>query len=90
MFNIKDFTCIPSNQLRSLQDATYSRVWLIKPYDKFTCYNEDDLYDLEKKLNNMGCETRIARNLESGTLSVAILSVPTEQCLVVPEIKIIM
>lgn len=90
LFNVKDFKCIPSDKLKVEQETIGSKVWLIKPYDKFSCYDEDGVYELEQKLNDIGCTTRVGRNAESDTLSVVILSTPNDQCLVIPEIKIVM
>lgn len=48
----------------------------IGQYDKISCVNEDELYKINKKLNELGFKTRMGRNCDTGTLSIAVLEEP--------------
>lgn len=39
---------------------------------------ENDLYELDKELNELGFKTRMGRNCDTGTLSIAVLEEPKE------------
>ena len=38
--------------------------------------DENDLYELDKELNELGFKTRMGRNCDTGTLSIAVLEEP--------------
>ena len=38
--------------------------------------DENDLYELDKELNKLGFKTRMGRNCDTGTLSIAVLKEP--------------
>lgn len=38
--------------------------------------DENDLYELDKELNKLGFKTRMGRNCDTGTLSIAVLEEP--------------
>lgn len=91
LFTIEDIDCKPKQLVNcnlKLQKGTDCIMgWLISPYDKFSCPNEEDVYKLERKLNDMGCKTRVGRNMENGVLSVVVLEIPNDQYLLFPEIN---
>lgn len=61
--------CISSAQ----QDKKYVRVAEISKGSKIYSTDENDLYELNKELNELGFKTRMGRNCDTGTLSTAVL-----------------
>lgn len=61
------------------KDSRYVRAIRIGQYDKIYCINEDELYEVERKLNELDYKTRIGRNCDTGTLSIAILEEPERE-----------
>lgn len=57
-------------------DSKYIRVTEICAGCKLYCTDEDELYEIDKKLNELGYETRVGRNMYTGKLSIAVLKDP--------------
>lgn len=58
------------------QDKNYVRCVEVCKGSKIYGTDKDDLYELDKELNEPGFKTRIDRNCDTGTLSVMILDEP--------------
>lgn len=58
------------------KDSKYIRITEICAGCKLYCTDEDELYEIDKKLNELGYETRIGRNMYTGNLSIAVLKDP--------------
>lgn len=58
------------------ENSQYVRITRICKHDKISCVNEDELYKIDKKLNEFGFKTRMGRNCDTGTLSIAVLEEP--------------
>lgn len=82
---LKPFTIVPRNKIFKVdtgqwlcvssaqQDKKYVRVVEICKGSKIYSTDENDLYKLNKELNKLGFKTRIGRNCDTGTLSIAVL-----------------
>lgn len=82
------FTVVPRNKISKVdtdqwlyvsstqQDKKYIRVVEICKGSKIYSTDENDLYKLNKELNELGFKTRIGRNCDTGTLSIAVLEEP--------------
>ena len=55
------------------QDKRYIRAVEICKGSKIYSTDENDLYELDKELNKLRFKTRIGRNCDTGTLSIAVL-----------------
>ena len=85
---LKPFTIVPRNKIFKVdtgqwlcvnstqQDKRYIRVVEICKGSKIYNTNENDLYELDKELNKFGFKTRMGRNCDTGTLSIAVLEEP--------------
>lgn len=85
---LKPFTVVPRNKISKVdtdqwlyvssvqQDKRYVRAVEICKGSKIYSTNENDLYKLDKELNEIGFKTRMARNCNTGTLSIAVLEEP--------------
>ena len=58
------------------QDKRYIRAVEICKGSKIYNTDENDLYELDKELNKFGFKTRMGRNCNTGTLSIAVLEEP--------------
>lgn len=58
------------------KDNNYVRVTEICAGCKLYCTDEDELYEIDKKLNELGYETRVGRNMYTGNLSIAVIRDP--------------
>ena len=58
------------------QDKNYVRGAEICKESKIYSTDEDDLYEFDKEMNEFGFKTRIGRNCDTGTLSIAVLEDP--------------
>ena len=58
------------------QDKRYVRAVEICKGSKIYSTDENDLYELDKELNELGFRTRVGRNCDTGTLSIAVLEEP--------------
>lgn len=58
------------------KDNGYVRVAEICAGCKLYCAVENELYDIEKKLNELGYKIRVGRNMYTGDLSIAVLEEP--------------
>ena len=58
------------------QDKKYVRVVEISKDSKIYSTDENVLYELDKELNELGFKTRVGRNCDTGTLSIAVLEEP--------------
>lgn len=58
------------------KDNNYVRVTEICAGCKLYCVDEDELYEIDKKLNELGYETRVGRNMYTDNLSIAIIKNP--------------
>ena len=58
------------------QDKNYVRAVEICKGSKIYSTDENDLYELDKELNELGFKTRMGRNCDTGTLSIAVLEEP--------------
>ncbi|MBD9108955.1 hypothetical protein [Bacteroides nordii] len=58
------------------KDSKYIRVAEICAGCKLYCADEDELYEIDKKLNELGYETRVGRNMYTGNLSIAVIKNP--------------
>lgn len=61
------------------ENNKYVRTMRIRQYDKIFCIDEDELYKINEKLNELGFKTRMGRNCDTGTLSIAVLEEPEEE-----------
>ena len=59
------------------KDNGYVRVAEICKNSKIYCADENELYNLDKKLNKLGYKTRVGRNMYTGGLSIAVLEEPS-------------
>ena len=85
---LKPFTVIPRNKISKVdtdqwlyvsstqQDKKYVRAVEICNGSKIYSTDENDLYELDKELNELGFKTRMGRNCDTGTLSIAVLEEP--------------
>ena len=58
------------------ENNQYVKTTRICQHDKISCVNEDELYKIDKKLNELGFKTRIGRNCDTGILSIVVLEEP--------------
>lgn len=58
------------------KDNNYVRVTEICAGCKLYCADEDELYEIDKKLNELGYETRVGRNMYTGKLNIAVIKNP--------------
>ena len=86
---LKPFTVVPRNKI-SISDINqwlyitsvkqdkryYVEAIEICKGSKIYSTDENDLYKLDKELNEFGFKTRIGRNCDTGTLSIAVLEEP--------------
>lgn len=82
---LKPFTVVPRNKISISdinqwlyvtsveQDKRYVKAIEICKGSKIYSTNENDLYKLDKELNELGFKTRMGRNCDTGTLSIAVL-----------------
>lgn len=85
---LKPFTVVPRNKISKVdtdqwlyissawQDKNYVRAVEICKGSKIYSTDENDLYELDKELNELGFKTRMGRNCDTGTLSIAVLEEP--------------
>ena len=85
---LKPFTVVPRNKISKIdtdqwlyissawRDKNYVRAVEICKGSKIYSTDENDLYELDKELNELGFKTRIGRNCDTGTLSIAVLEEP--------------
>lgn len=85
---LKPFTVVPRNKTSKVdtdqwlyisstqQDKEYVRAVEICKGSKIYSTDENDLYELDKELNELGFKTRMGRNCDTGTLSIAVLEEP--------------
>lgn len=85
---LKPFTVVPRNKISKVdtdqwlyvssarQDKKYVRTVEICKGSKIYSTDENDLYKLDKELNELGFKTRMGRNCDTGTLSIAVLEEP--------------
>ena len=85
---LKPFTVVPRNKISKVdidQWLYISSAWRDKNYvkaveickgSKIYSTDENDLYELDKELNELGFKTRMGRNCDTGTLSIAVLEEP--------------
>ena len=85
---LKPFTVVPRNKISKVdtdqwlyvssawRDKNYVRAVEICKGSKIYSTDENDLYKLDKELNELGFKTRIGRNCDTGTLSIAVLEEP--------------
>ena len=85
---LKPFTVVPRNKISKVntdqwlyvssawQDKNYVRAVEICKGSKIYSTDENDLYELDKELNELGFKTRMGRNCDAGTLSIAVLEEP--------------
>ena len=85
---LKSFTVVPRNKISKVdtdqwlyissaqQDKKDVRVVEICKGSKIYSTDENDLYELDKELNELGFKTKIGRNCNTGTLSIAVLEKP--------------
>lgn len=55
------------------KNSKYVRVIEICAGCKLYCADEDELYEIDKKSNELGYETRVGRNMYTGNLSIAVI-----------------
>lgn len=60
------------------RDKNYVRTVEICKGSKIYSTDENDLYELDKELNELGFKTRMGRNCDTGTLSIVVLEEPEE------------
>lgn len=84
---LKPFTVVPRNKISKVdtdqwlyvssarQDKKYVRAVEICKGSKIYSADENDLYELDKELNELGFKT----NCDTGTLSIAVLEEPEEE-----------
>lgn len=58
------------------KNSKYIRVTEICAGCKLYCADEDELYVIDKKLNELGYETRVGRNMYTDNLSIAVIRDP--------------
>lgn len=87
---LKPFTVVPRNKISKVdtdqwlyissawQDKNYVRAVEICKGSKIYSTDENDLYELDEELNELGFKTRMGRNCDTGTLSIAVLEEPEE------------
>ena len=87
---LKPFTVVPRNKISKVdtdqwlyvssawRDKNYVRAVEICKGSKIYSTDENDLYKLDKELNELGFKTRMGRNCDTGTLSIAVLEEPEE------------
>ena len=87
---LKSFTVVPQNKISKVntdqwlyigsawRDKNYVRAVEICKGSKIYSTDENDLYELDKELNELGFKTRMSRNCDTGTLSIAVLEEPEE------------
>lgn len=87
---LKPFTVVTRNKISTVdtdqelyissaqQDRKYVRGVEICKGNKIYSTDENDLYELDKELNELGFKTRMGRNCDTGTLSIAVLEEPKE------------
>lgn len=87
---LKPFTIVPRNKISKVdtdqwlyissarQDKKYVRAAEICKGSKIYSTDENDLYELDKELKEIGFKTRMGRNCDTGTLSIAVLEEPEE------------
>ena len=63
----------------SCEDDKYVRVAEICKNSKIYCADENELYDIDKRLNELGYKTRVGRNMYTGGLSIAVLEEPNQK-----------
>lgn len=81
---LKPFTVVPRNKISkvelyissALRDKNYVRAVEICKGSKIYSTDENDLYELDKELNELGFKTKMGRNCDTGTLSIAVLEEP--------------
>lgn len=81
---LKPFTVVPRNKISKVElyissawrDKNYVRAVEICRGSKIYSTDENDLYELDKELNKLGFKTRMGRNCDTGTLSIAVLEEP--------------
>lgn len=85
---LKPFTVVPRNKISKVdtdqwlyissawQDKNYVRAVEICKGSKIYSTDENGLYKLDKELNKLGFKTRMGRNCDTGTLSIAVLEEP--------------
>ena len=85
---LKPFTVVPRSKISTFdinqllyvsstqQDKNYVRAVEICKGSKIYSTDENDLYELDKELNKLGFKTRMGRNCDIGTLSIAVLKEP--------------
>ena len=85
---LKSFTVVPRNKISKVDTDQWlyiSSAWRDKNYvkaveickgSKIYSTDENDLYKLDKELNELGFKTRMGRNCDTGTLSIAVLEEP--------------
>ena len=87
---LKPFTVIPRNKISISdinqwlyvtsveQDKRYVKAIEICKGSKIYNTDENDLYKLDKELNELGFKTKMGRNCDTETLSIAVLEEPEE------------
>lgn len=85
---LKPFTVTQRNKISTVDTNQWlyvSSAWQNKNYvraveickgSKIYSTDENDLYELDKELNELGFKTRMGRNCDTGTLSIAVLEEP--------------
>lgn len=85
---LKPFTVVPRNKISISninqwlyvtsveQDKRYVKAIEICKGSKIYSTDENDLYKLNKELNELGFKTKMGRNYDTGTLSIAVLEEP--------------
>lgn len=83
---LKSYTTVPhKSSINENQQIYISSAWQDKNHvrgvevckgSKIYSTDENDLYELDKELNEHGFKTRMGRNCETGTLSIAVLEEP--------------
>ncbi len=61
------------------KDRNYVRAVEVCKGSKIYSTDENDLYELDKELNEFGFKTRMGRNCDTGTLSIAVLEEPEKE-----------
>ena len=85
---LKPFTVVPRNKISISdinqwlyvtsveQDKRYVKAIEICKGSKIYNTDENDLYKLDKELNELGFKTKMGRDCDTGTLSIAVLEEP--------------
>lgn len=88
---LKLFTVVPRNKISISdinqwlyvtsvkQDKRYVKAIEICKGSKIYSTDENDLYKLDKELNELGFKTKMGRNCDTGTLSIEVLEEPEEE-----------